>query len=119
MRAGSSPIGDTTSEDEIAREWRAAVEAFLRTARAKGADRGSIARHRRASWAVGLREPAPILATYMARRPPAFVRNLAGPPISLDDLEILASAPSLAGKAIVVSLSVSRTTGGGGPESRA
>jgi hypothetical protein len=26
---------------------------------------------------VGLREPAPILATYMARRPPAFVRNLA------------------------------------------
>jgi hypothetical protein len=23
-------------------------------------------------------EPAPILATYMARRPPAFVRNLAG-----------------------------------------
>jgi hypothetical protein len=27
---------------------------------------------------VGLREPAPILATYMARRPPAFTRNLAG-----------------------------------------
>jgi hypothetical protein len=26
---------------------------------------------------VGLREPAPILATYMARRPPTFVRNLA------------------------------------------
>ncbi len=27
---------------------------------------------------MGLREPAPILATYMARRPPAFVRNVAG-----------------------------------------
>jgi hypothetical protein len=27
---------------------------------------------------VRLRAPAPILATYMARRPPAFVRNLAG-----------------------------------------
>ncbi len=27
---------------------------------------------------MGLRAPAPILATYMARRPPAFTRNLAG-----------------------------------------
>lgn len=26
---------------------------------------------------MGLKDPAPILATYMARRPPAFVRNLA------------------------------------------
>ena len=26
---------------------------------------------------MGLRQPAPILATYMARRPPSFVRNLA------------------------------------------
>jgi hypothetical protein len=26
---------------------------------------------------VGLRNAAPILATYMARRPPAFVRNIA------------------------------------------
>ncbi|HWP07495.1 MAG TPA: hypothetical protein VNN72_17205, partial [Polyangiaceae bacterium] len=35
-------------------------------------------RHRKAWWSVGLREPAPILATYMARRPPAFVRNPCG-----------------------------------------
>ena len=42
-----------------------------------GADQGFIASHRKAWWAVGLRQPAPILATYMARRPPAFVRNLA------------------------------------------
>jgi adenine-specific DNA-methyltransferase len=57
---------------------RATVERFLRDARRLGADRGFIARHRRAWWSVGLYEPAPILATYMARRPPAFVRNPAG-----------------------------------------
>jgi hypothetical protein len=56
---------------------RKRVERFLRRARRLGADRGFIARHRRAWWSVGLREPAPILATYMARRPPAFVRNIA------------------------------------------
>jgi hypothetical protein len=54
------------------------VEAFLKHAQAQGADRGFIARNRKAWWSVGLREPAPILATYMARRPPTFVRNLAG-----------------------------------------
>lgn len=57
---------------------RSAVERFLLVARALGADRGFVANHRQRWWAVGLREPAPILATYMARRPPAFVRNLAG-----------------------------------------
>ena len=55
-----------------------AVERFLRKARAAGAADGYVARNRRAWWAVGLREPAPILATYMARRAPAFVRNAAG-----------------------------------------
>ena len=56
---------------------REAVEHFLSVARALGADRGFVANHRKCWWSVGLREPAPILATYMARRPPAFVRNLA------------------------------------------
>jgi hypothetical protein len=56
---------------------RRAIERFLRTARGKGAHEGFLARHRRPWWSVGLREPAPILATYMARRPPAFVRNVA------------------------------------------
>jgi adenine-specific DNA-methyltransferase len=64
--------------DLLPQEERAAVERFLKLARALGADRGFIAKHRRAWWSVGLREPAPILATYMARRSPAFVRNLAG-----------------------------------------
>ncbi len=58
-------------------EERRLIERFLRLARSLGADQGFIARHRKAWWSVGLREPAPILATYMARRPPVFVRNLA------------------------------------------
>jgi hypothetical protein len=56
---------------------RKSVDAFLKKAKAMGAHDGYIARNRKAWWAVGLREPAPVLATYMARRPPAFVRNLA------------------------------------------
>lgn len=56
---------------------RESVERFLAWARALGADRGYIARHRRPWWSVRLLPPAPILATYMARRPPVFVRNLA------------------------------------------
>lgn len=56
---------------------RKSVEAFLKVAKRMGADQGYIAKQRKAWWSVGLREPAPILASYMARRPPAFVRNLA------------------------------------------
>ena len=54
------------------------IARFLAWAKACGADKPYIARHRRAWWAVGLREPAPILATYMARRPPTFVLNPCG-----------------------------------------
>jgi hypothetical protein len=56
---------------------RKAVEKFLTFAKSAGADVGYVAGNRKAWWSVGLRSPAPILATYMARRPPAFVRNLA------------------------------------------
>jgi hypothetical protein len=63
--------------DRLSNDERLAVDAFLKEAKSLGADQGYIAQNRRAWWAVGLREPAPILATYMARRPPAFVRNLA------------------------------------------
>ena len=56
---------------------RRAVDRFLARARRQGVHTGYVARNRKAWWSVGLREPAPILATYMARRPPAFVRNLA------------------------------------------
>ncbi len=64
--------------DEFSPEHRAAIEAFLRFARSQGAHETYIASHRNPWYRVGLREPAPILATYMARRPPAFVRNLCG-----------------------------------------
>jgi hypothetical protein len=55
---------------------RKKVERFLSWARQRGADRSYVAQHRRAWWSVALYEPAPVLCTYMARRPPAFVRNL-------------------------------------------
>ncbi len=54
------------------------IRRFLAWARERGAAASYIARNRRAWWAVGLRDPAPILATYMARRPPTFVRNTCG-----------------------------------------
>ena len=64
--------------DELDPSERRAVERFLRTARAGNVHEGYIARHRKCWWSVGLRSPAPIIATYMARRPPAFVRNPVG-----------------------------------------
>lgn len=57
---------------------RRQIDQFLKLAKAQGADSGFVARNRKAWWSVGLRDPAPILATYMARRPPAFVRNVVG-----------------------------------------
>ncbi len=67
-----------TDLDVLAPEHRKSVARFLRHARRVGAASGYIARTRRAWWSVGLRSSAPILATYMARKPPAFVLNLAG-----------------------------------------
>lgn len=61
--------------DELPAEDLPAVRRFLRDAKKKGVEKGYVASARRAWWSVGLRTPAPILATYMARRPPAFVRN--------------------------------------------
>jgi adenine-specific DNA-methyltransferase len=64
--------------DALAAEARRQVEQFLRFAEAQGARAAYVARHRSPWWSVRLRPPAPILATYMARRPPAFVRNRPG-----------------------------------------
>jgi len=63
--------------DELEKEERRAVEKFLKVARSMGANRGYVAEHRKAWWSVGLRAPAAIIATYMARRPPAFALNKA------------------------------------------
>lgn len=57
-------------------EERKAIDRFLKLAKAAGASEGYVAENRKAWWSVGLKAPAPVLATYMARRPPAFVRNL-------------------------------------------
>jgi hypothetical protein len=62
--------------DEFSGDERKRIDALLRRARAAGVDRGYVASHRREWWSVALYEPAPILATYMARRPPGFVRNM-------------------------------------------
>ena len=64
--------------DELDAAERAAVERFLEWAQRMGARDSYTARHRRAWWAVGLRAPAPLLCTYMARRAPAFVVNPLG-----------------------------------------
>ncbi|MDQ4039091.1 MAG: DUF1806 family protein, partial [Actinomycetota bacterium] len=63
--------------DELGGADRKKVDQFIRTAKKAGVDKGYIAAHRRAWWSIGLKHPAPILATYMARRPPAFVLNQA------------------------------------------
>ncbi len=62
--------------DEFDQRELQLINTFLAWARAQGADQGYIARHRKAWWSVGLKEPAPILCTYMARRPPQFTLNI-------------------------------------------
>ena len=60
---------------EFDREDLNAICRFLAWAERMGGCDSYIARHRRVWWSIGLRDPAPILATYMARRPPVFVIN--------------------------------------------
>ena len=106
---------------ELDDDDRALVKRFLRFAERNGAHSSYVARHRNPWWSVGLRSPAPILATYMARRPPAFVRNLAGArhvnvahgiyprdPLSEDILDTLAASLRSG-----VSVSQGRTYAGG------
>jgi hypothetical protein len=64
--------------DMLSADEKKKVLKFLKKARESGTDKGYVASNRRAWWSVGLGAPAPILATYMARRPPAFVVNEGG-----------------------------------------
>ena len=57
---------------------KSTIEKFLKVAKGWNAHSGYVATHRRAWWSVGLKDPAPVLCTYMARRAPAFVLNRAG-----------------------------------------
>ncbi|MBM3564698.1 MAG: methyltransferase [Alphaproteobacteria bacterium] len=59
-------------------ETRCQIDRFLRWARSLGANKSYVAQHRRPWWRVALGSPAPILMTYMGRRPPVFVRNICG-----------------------------------------
>ncbi len=61
--------------DDFTKEERRRISAFLSWAKLNGADQSYIAQHRKAWWSVGLKAPAPILCTYMARRPPQFTLN--------------------------------------------
>ena len=54
------------------------IARFLAWAGREGGENSYIARHRNPWYKVGLRDPAPIIVTYMARRPPRFIRNLCG-----------------------------------------
>lgn len=64
--------------DVLSAEDRKLVDRFLLTAKRSKVQEGYVAANRKAWWSVGLREAAPVLATYMARRPPAFVLNDVG-----------------------------------------
>jgi FkbM family methyltransferase len=59
-------------------EERNLVEAFKSWAQARGAKDTFTAKARRCWWALSFKDAAPILCTYMGRRPPVFVRNFAG-----------------------------------------
>ena len=67
-----------TDLDEFTAEERRRIGVFLSWAERSGVDRGYVARHRKAWWAVGLKPAAPILCTYMARRSPQFTLNACG-----------------------------------------
>jgi hypothetical protein len=64
--------------EAFTKEERHSINTFLEWAKMQGGDQSYIARHRRAWWSVGLKAPAPILCTYMARRPPQFTLNPCG-----------------------------------------
>jgi adenine-specific DNA-methyltransferase len=66
-----------TELDSFSDQDRHRIDAFLEIALANDVASGYVARNRKRWWTVGLKAPAPILATYMARRPPAFVVNQA------------------------------------------
>jgi hypothetical protein len=75
---GLKTVADLPADlDVLDQDERRTVERFIERVKAAGGADGYIARHRRPWWAVRLLAPAPIISTYMARRPPTFVLNRA------------------------------------------
>lgn len=70
-------IGLPVHLDALTAAEQRQVREYLRWAERHGASASYIATHRPSWWSVQLREPAPVLCTYMARRAPAFVLNTA------------------------------------------
>lgn len=64
--------------EDVEGEERGSVETFLRWAQSMGASETYIAKHRKPWWHVSLKDPAPIVMTYMGRRPPVFALNKGG-----------------------------------------
>ena len=69
----------------VPRETRVAaapeLEAYLRVGEEIGVPARYICAHRNPWWAVQVPEPAPVVATYMGRRPPVFALNPDGLPL--------------------------------------
>ncbi len=63
------------SLDSLAPRHRVAVETFLNRGVQQGIAERYLCRHRRPWWWLGAPQPPPIIASYMARRPPAFALN--------------------------------------------
>lgn len=63
---------------ELAKAEKLPVERFLAWAQSLGAHETYIAQHRKPWWSVDFKEAAPIVMTYMGRRPPVFALNKAG-----------------------------------------
>lgn len=51
------------------------ADAYLKEGEARGVDKRYITTHRRPWWRMGINDPAPIVASYMARQAPKFARN--------------------------------------------
>lgn len=116
-RAVNLPRNLSTLPDAQRRKAR----EFIKWAEQQGARDGYIASARSAWWSVGYADPAPIICTYMARRAPAFIRNLCGarivniahglyPRVDLADEELDALAAWLSR---AVTLAQGRTYAGG------
>lgn len=65
-----------TDLDELGGAERRQVDRFLAVLEREGVPEGYVARQRATWWALKPSDPAPIVVSSMARRPPVFVRNL-------------------------------------------
>jgi len=66
------------SLNELSEEESESVQRFIEKGEELGVDKGYVARSRKCWWSIPVGEPATILMTYMARRPPVFVANPKG-----------------------------------------